>query len=177
MKKLLLASLYAASLALVACDKKPNDAAVAGTDSKPVATQPTVALSTDVAADIKSDLIQIQTLSTNKAKEALQFQQEVTQAAQKNDKAALQSIVDKMKSYTEGFNKELDALILKSSEADAIRTKMKEGNNLGTELSEEGLKNPPDMDKITELQKKATELQQSLLNDMQALQTKANTAK
>lgn len=178
MKKLLLASLCMASVALTACDKKPNEAATTtGTDNQPVATQAAVALSKDVAANIKSDLIQIQTLSTNKAKEALAFQNEVTQAAQKNDKAALQGIVEKMKSYTEGFNKELDALTLKSSEVDAVRSKMKEANNLGVELSEAGLKNPPDMNEINTLQKKATEMQQALLTEMQNLQTKANTAK
>lgn len=176
MKKLLLASLCMASLALTACDKKPTDA-TAGTDSKPTTTQPTVSLSTDVAADIKSDLEQIQTLSMNKAKEALEFQNEVAQASQKGDRAALQTIVDKMKTYTEGFNKELDALTLKSSEADALRTKMKEANAFGVEMSEAGLSNPPDVNKLTELQKKGIDLQQSLLTDMQNLQAKANTTK
>lgn len=177
MKKLLLASLCMASVALTACDKKPNEAATTSTDNQPVATQATVSLSKDVAADIKSDLTQIQTLSTNKAKEALEFQNEVTQAAQKNDKAALEGIVEKMKSYTENFNKELDALTLKSSEVDAVRSKMKEANNLGVELSEAGLKNPPDMNEINALQKKATEMQQALLTEMQTLQNKANAAK
>ena len=41
---------------------------------------------------------------------------------------------------------------------------------------EAGVETPPNMEKITELQKKATELQQSLLQEMQTLQTKV-TAK
>lgn len=177
MKKLLLATLCASAFALTACDKKPNETASTASSSEPVAAQPAVTLSQDNAADIKSDLTQIQTLSTAKAKEALEFQNEVTQAAQKNDKAALQGVVDKMKSYVDGFNKDLDALTLKSTEVDSIRGKMKESNNLGVELSQAGIASSPDMAKITELQKKATELQQGLLTDMQALQTKANAAK
>ena len=83
MKKLLLATLCASALALTACDKKPADAA-SGTDSKPAAAA--ASLSTNNAADIKSDLTALQTMSTAKAKEALNFQTEVMQAAQKGDK-------------------------------------------------------------------------------------------
>ena len=53
---------------------------------------------------------------------------------------------------------------------------MKESNNLGVEMSEAGLATSPDPQKIMELQKKGTELQQSLLTEMQALQAKANAA-
>lgn len=176
MKKLLLATLCASAVVLTACNQKPNETAATTASSETVAA-PATSLSQDVAADIKSDLTQIQTLSTTKAKEALEFQNEVTQAAQKNDKAALQAIIGKMKAYVNGFNADLDALSLKSSEADSIRNKMKESNNLGVELSEAGLASSPDMTKITALQNQATELQQALLTEMQALQNKANTAK
>ncbi|WP_373350590.1 hypothetical protein [Acinetobacter bereziniae] len=173
MKKLLLATLCASALALTACDKKPADAA-SGTNSKPAAAA--VSLSTNNAADIKSDLTALQTMSTAKAKEALNFQTEVMQAAQKGDKDALKGVVDKMKTYVDGFNKDLDGLALKSTEVASVRDKMKESNNLGVEMSEAGLASSPDPQKIMELQKKGTELQQSLLTEMQALQTKANAA-
>ncbi|MFW1644995.1 hypothetical protein ACG9W2_16160, partial [Acinetobacter guillouiae] len=54
--------------------------------------------------------------------------------------------------------------------------RFKESNNLGVEMSEAGLATSPDPQKIMELQKKGTELQQSLLTEMQALQAKANAA-
>lgn len=173
MKKVLLATLCASVFALTACDKKPADATSAS-DSKPAAAA--VTLSSDNAADIKSDLAQIQTLSTTKAKEAIDFQNEVMQAAQKGDKTALEGVVNKMKTYVAGFNKDLDGLALKSSEAVSVREKIKEANNLGVEMSEAGLTSSPDPKKIEQLQKKGTELQKSLLTEMQALQTKANTA-
>lgn len=177
MKKLLLASLCMATVTLTACDKKPHDAAAPASGSSSTSQPAATSFSTGKAADIKSDLMLIQNMSTTKAKEALTFQSEVTQAAQKGDKAALQGIVGKMKTYVDSFNADLDALSLKSSEVDSVRKKMKESNNLGVELSEAGLSSTPDMNKITELQKKATELQQSLLTDMQNLQNTANTAK
>lgn len=173
MKKVLIATLCASAFALTACDKKPADASAA-TDSKPAAAA--VSLSSNNAADIKSDLAQIQTLSTAKAKEAIEFQNEVMQAAQKGDKTALEGVVGKMKAYVDGFNKELDGLALKSSEAVSVREKIKESNNLGVEMSEAGLASKPDPKKIEELQKQGMALQKSLLTEMQALQTKANTA-
>lgn len=172
MKKLLLATLCASAFALTACDKKPADAS--GTDSKPAVAK--VALSTNNTADIKSDAAAIQKLSTDKAKEALDFQTEVMQAMQKGDKAALTSVVDKMKAYVASFNKDLDGLALKSTEAASVRDKMKEANNFGVEMSEAGLENPPNPQKIMDLQKKGTELQKSLMTEMQQLQTKANSA-
>lgn len=173
MKKLLIATLCASAFALAACDKKPADA-TSGTDSKPAATA--VALSTNNIADIKSDFTALQAMSTEKAKEALNFQTEVMAAAQKGDKAALQGIVEKMKAYVETANKDLDGLALKSSEVASVREKMKESNKLGVEMSELGLSSTPDSQKIMDLQKKGTELQQSLMTEMQALQAKVAAA-
>ncbi|OTG85122.1 hypothetical protein [Acinetobacter sp. ANC 4648] len=174
MKKLLLASLCIASVALTACDKKPNES----TSGSTTTSEKTIAsLSTNNATDIKSDLAQIQTLSTSKAKELIDFQTEMMQAVQKKDKNALTAVFDKMKVYIEAFNKDLDNLTLKSTEAEALREKMKESNKLSLELTEASTANPPDMNKLTELQKKASEIQKSLLADMQKLQTTANTAK
>lgn len=171
MKKLLLASLCATALTLTACDKKPNENTTSKAEN--TATPAVVtSLSENVVADIRSDLDQIQTLSNAKAQEALKFQTDVTQAAQKGDKAALDTVVDHMKTYVGGFNDDLKSLALKSKEGDSLRGKMQESNNLGLELAQAGVKMPPDMTKITELQKKATDSQQALLQDMQALQAK-----
>ena len=175
MKKLLLASLCMTAFALTACDKKPNDSTSTSTEKTTTATASTASLSNNVVADIRSDLDQIQTLSNTKAQEALKFQTDVTQAAQKGDKAALDKVVKQMDEYVDTFNDELEDLKLKSSEGDAVRSKMKESNKVGLELAEEGIKSPPDVTKITELQKKATEIQQALLQDMQSLQAKVNS--
>ena len=174
MKKLILASLFAVALGLTACEKEPNDAET--TTSTTTAPTTVTALTNGVDADIRADLDKIQTLSNAKAQEALKFQNDVMQAAQKGDKAALDAVVDSMDKYVDSFNDELEALDLKSSEADSIRDKMKESNDLGLDLAEAGVETPPNMEKITELQKKATELQRSLLQEMQTLQTKV-TAK
>lgn len=172
MKKLLVASLCMTALALTACDKKTNPDS-SSTQAENTATVVTT-LSDNVLTDIRSDLDQIQTLSNAKAQEALKFQTDVTDAAQKGDKAALDTVVDQMKTYVGAFNDDLKALALKSKEGDAVRIKMQESNNLGLELAQAGVKMPPDMNKITELQKKAIDSQQALLQDMQALQTKIN---
>lgn len=174
MKKLLLATFIASTFALAACDKKPADATTSGSDTKSAAAA--VSLSSNNIADIKSDFTAIQAISVEKSKEALTFQTEVMQAAQKGDKDALKGVVDKMKTYVDGFNKDLDGLALKSSEVASIRDKMKESNKLGVEMSEAGLAGSPDPQKIMDLQKKGTELQQSLMTDMQALQAKINAA-
>ena len=174
MKKLLLATLCASAFALTACDKKPADATTSGADTKPVAAA--VSLSTNNLADIKSDFTAIQAISVEKSKEALTFQTDVMQAAQKGDKDALKGVVEKMKTYVDGFNKDLDGLAIKSSEVASVRDKMKEANKLGVEMSEAGLAGSPDPQKIMELQKKGTELQQSLMTEMQALQAKINAA-
>lgn len=179
MKTPLLASLCVAALALTACEKKPNEAPAssATTTSSPASTQPaTAVLSTNNIKDIKNDLIEIQTLSQNRSKEALDLQNKANQAAQKNDKAALNTIIAEMKTYIANFNQDLDALALKSTELDKVRSKIKESNNLGIELSEESIAEKPDMKKIAELRDRATQLQKELVADMQALENKVKTA-
>ena len=170
MKKLLIASLCMTAFPLTACDKKTNEGTTAPAETQAPAAMTT--LSNNVVADIKSDLDQIETLSNTKAQEALSFQTEVTQAAQNADKKALDAVVDKMEKYVDSFNDDLEALKLKSTEADVLRDKMKDSNDLGLELAEAGVEPNPDMNKVTELQNKAVELQQSILKDMQALKAK-----
>lgn len=172
MKKVLLATLCASAFGLSACDKKPNEVTTANT----TATETVQSFSNNVKEDIRSDLDQIEKLSNTKAQEALSFQNEVMEAAQKGDKAALDKVVDSMEKYVDNFNDELEALKLKSKEVDSIRNKMKESNELGLDLAEAGVETPPNVDKINELQKKATELQQALLQEMQTLQTQITTS-
>lgn len=168
MKRLLIATLCASAFALTACDKKPTE----NTTTAPAA----VSLSTNNAADIKSDLTAIETLSASKAQQALDFQSKSVAAMQKGDQGALNEMFKDMEAYVESFNKDLSALPLKSSEADAVRNTMKEGNALGIQLTEAGLSAKPDETKIMALAQRATEIQKTLLTDMQALKTKAATA-
>ena len=172
MKKLLIASLCAASFALVACDKKPADANAPATKTETKAA----ALSTNNVEDIKNDYNQLQTLTTAKAQDGVKFQEEVITASQSNDKAALKGISEKLKAYVDNFNKELDSLPIKSSEVNSLREKMKEANTLGIELSQISTETAPDTNKITELTKRATDLQQETLTQMQDIQAKINTA-
>ena len=81
-----------------------------------------------------------------------------------------------MEKYVDSFNDDLEALKLKSTEANGLRDKMKDSNELGLELAEAGVETKPDMNKVNELQKKAVDLQQSILTDMQALQAKIKAA-
>lgn len=169
MKKLLIATLCATAFTLVACDKKPNEAN--GT------TAAAVSLSQNVTADIKADLASIETLSQTKAQEAIEFQTKLLEAAQKNDKAAVDAVLKSMKDAVESFNNDLKGLTLKSSEVDAVRNKMTETNKISVELTEAGMTAKPDQEKIVELSKKSNTLQQELLADMQALQAKVAEAK
>lgn len=171
MKKLLIASLCTTAVFLTACDKKSND------QSSPTAAETVQSntLSSNVNADIQHDLDLLDQISNTKAQEALAFQNEVTQAAQNNNKAELDAVVEKMDNYVDQFNDDLDKLALKSTEGASLRDKMKESNELGLDLAEAGVKEKPDMNEITELQKKAVELQQSLLQDMQNLKNQVGT--
>lgn len=171
MKKLLIASLCTTAVFLTACDKKSND------QSSPTAAETVQSntLSTNVNADIQHDLDLLDQISNTKAQEALAFQNEVTQAAQNNNKAELDAVVEKMDNYVDQFNDDLDKLALKSTEGASLRDKMKESNELGLDLAEAGVKEKPDMNEITELQKKAVELQQNLLQDVQNLKNQVGT--
>lgn len=173
MKKVLLSFLCISILFLVACDKKVTETNnSSNTNNTSVSS---IHLSHNVISDIRNDLSQIQTLSDAKTKEALTFQNEVTQAAQQGDQAALNAVVVQMGQYVESFNQDLEALKIKSSEADSLRKKMEAANSLGLELAQAGIKTPPDLKKLNVLQDQATDLQQSLQQQMQSLQAKTNT--
>lgn len=125
----------------------------------------------------KDELAEIQTLSTNKTKDALAFQDAVIQAAQNHDQIELQALIHKMKKFVEDFNQDLDALTLKSPEANSIRSKIKQINNLGIKLSEEAVKDSPDLDNIKALQAEINELQQLLSTEIIHVQNKIDIAK
>lgn len=167
MKKLLLSTLCVSMLALTACGKNEVTSSTNTTEASTAVTY-----SNDVVVDMRSDLDQIQALSNAKAQEALQFQTAMSEAAQTGKKAELNKVVDQMKKYVDSFNKDLDGLHLKSTEGDNLRNKMKEVNNIGVELAVTSMNVPLNMEKITELQKNAMDLQQSLLQDMQKIQSK-----
>nr|WP_174506955.1 hypothetical protein [Acinetobacter sp. Marseille-Q1620] len=176
MKKLLISTLCLVSFALTACDKKPQDTkagGVVGNSSQPA----TASLSNNNISDIKNDLLQLQTLNNTQAQETANFQTEVIKAAQSGKVEEVRTVVDKMQAFVDGFNKNLDNIPLKSTEVSALKDKIKQSNNLGLELAQAGIANPPDITKINELQKKGTDLQKDILTEMQNLQTKANNAK
>lgn len=173
MKKLLIASLCTTAIFLTACDKK--SAEQTNENATTTKTQTVASLSTNVKADIQHDLNLLDQISNTKAQEALAFQSEVTKAAQNNNKAELDTVVEKMDQYVDRFNDDLDKLALKSTEGVSLRDKMKESNELGLDLAEAGIKEKPDMNEINELQQKAVALQQSLLQDMQALKAKVES--
>ena len=171
MKKSLLVSLCTAALILTACDKKSNENTSSSSNTPATTTSaPSATLSTANSADMKSDFVTIQTLSSTRAQEALTFQQEMMKAAQKGEKSAITAIVDNLKTYVTNFNNDLDGLSLKSSEGTSLRDKMKEANILSLSLSEESIKMPPDTAKLQQLQTQAMELQKTVLAEMQALQ-------
>lgn len=169
MKKLLIATLCVSAFALTACDKKAADTTTT--------TATAVSLTTNNAADIKSDLTAVETLSTTKAKEALDTQSKLMESLQKGDKGALENMMKEMKTFIEGFNKDLAALPLKSTEVDATRNKMKEANDITLQLTETSMTAQPDQTKISELTTKMTEIQKELMTDMQTLKAKAAEAK
>ena len=171
MKKSLLVSLCTAALILTACDKKSNETTSSSSNTPATTTSaPSATLSTANSADMKSDFVTIQTLSSTRAQEALTFQQDMMKAAQKGDKSAISGIVDNLKTYVTNCNNDLDGLALKSSEGASLRDKMKEANTLSLSLSEESIKMPPDTAKLQQLQTQAMELQKTVLAEMQALQ-------
>lgn len=167
MKKILLATLCATALTLTACDKKSTDTAAA--------SAPTVQLSSNNTADIKADFTALETLSTAKAKEALEFQNKIMQSAQTGGVEAVKSTMSEMEKFTEQFNKDLDGLALKSAEVDSVRQKMKASNEASLEMIKETTAGKPDQNKILELQKKATGIQQELLTEMQTLKQKVGS--
>jgi hypothetical protein len=171
MKKLLISTLCVSALALVACDKK-TDVHSTTTESSSLTASAPVSYSDNNIADMRHDIEQIQKLSNEKAQDALKFQTDVTQSAQSGDKAALEKVIQQMSTFVGEFNQSLDALSLKSTEGDKIRNQMKEVNNISIELVESSMTTPPNIEKVTTLQKKSVEIQQELLKEMQELQTK-----
>lgn len=181
MKKLLLTTVCMATLTLAACEKKGTEPAVDQTTaasevSSKQANAMAVQQSSNNVADIQADLLAVQTLSSSKAQEAVEFQKEVSATLEKKDPKQIQVMVKKTEDYVKAFNQELDALTLKSTEVNAIRKKMQEANNLGIELTKESTRSTPDTNKIGKLQTQAAELQQSIIQDVNTLEAKTKAA-
>jgi len=171
MNKLILASIFFTTLTLTACDKKTENNASSETE----VSKQKVTLSKNVNADIKHDLGIIDEISAKKAEEALKFQPEVSKAVQNNNKAELKAIVEKMETYVDQFNDDLDKLPLKSTEGLSVKEKLKDANKLGLDLAEEGIKEKPDSKEINELQDKAIKLQHEILTEVQDLKKRTDT--
>lgn len=169
MKKLLITTLCISAFALTACDKKTED-------SKATAA-PVVSLSTNNNADIKSDLAALETLADTKAQEAMKAQEKFMTEVKTDEKGAVTNMLKEMTTFVDGYNSSLDALKLKSTEADAARKKMKELNTLTVQLGEAGMAEKPNQTVITQLTKNANDLQVQLQADMQALKAKAAEVK
>ncbi|TCM62769.1 hypothetical protein EC844_12313 [Acinetobacter calcoaceticus] len=174
MKKLLIAALCTSAFTLTACDKKATES----TDKKEAATATAAAnLSSNNAADIKADLAAIEAWTAKQATEATEFQAKITEATQKSGQNSLKEAFEIMKSQNEKSVKDLDALTIKSTEVDALRSKMKESANIGLEMAEAAMSTQPDAKKISELTTKATEVTKAMAEDLKTLQAKAAEAK
>lgn len=172
MKKIITSSLCAAALLLTACDQKTPPSAP---PDKNVSSQQSNNLSHKTTQDIATDLQKIETLSDSKTQQALDFQKQINEAAQSQNQTRLQDTVNQMQSYVQQFNLDLDGLALKSSEVAALREKIKQSNLLGLALAQEGIKTAPDQNVMNDLQSKASQLQQSLLQDLQQLEQQAKS--
>ena len=175
MKKLLLATLCASSLTLVACDKKPQETTTASEQSQSQSqSQSQNSLSQHNLQDIKSDLTAIQAVSNKKAQEGLDYQSEAIQALQTGKQDQVLAVVGKMQSYVDGFNQSLKELQLKSNEADELRNKIIQSNTVGFELAKEGASKTPDANKINQLKEQLSKIQNELVSMMQTLQAQVH---
>lgn len=164
MNKLLIAILCGAALTLTACNKNPTEQAGQAATA--------VKLSTDNIADIKTDLTTLETLSASKAKEALDFQTKATQASQSGDINAAKAVIDDMQKSFAQYDKDLDALALKSTEVDSLRKNTKKVMSLTVEFMQQSIAEKPDLQKITDLQKQMVDAQKALLDEQIAIKQK-----
>lgn len=164
MKNLVIATLCTSVLLLTAC-AKPSEKQTAEQTQQ-------VTYSQNNVEHIKADLSTVETLSNKKAEEGLEFQNEAVKASQSGKDEDIQAVVNKMKTFVDGFNQELTALKLQSSEVNELRGKMIESNNLGLQLAQEGSSKAPNEQKIQQLQTQVTTTQEQMLDIMQKLQAK-----
>lgn len=165
MNKLLISVLCGVALTLTACDKKP----ASQTDQTAAVQQ-----STNNTADIKADLIALNTLSNSNTAELDQLQSKIMQAVQKQDKAAMQEGIKEVSKSTSAFNEELDKLSLKSTEINMFREKLKATNQVTLDMLKEASSEKPDQAKILKLQNESMKMQQELATANRELQTKVS---
>ncbi len=123
MKKMTLCTAMLALL-LAGCDGQN------ATDSTPVgnfsAKQET--LSSASAADIKSDLDELNNIINSANSEAISMRDELMKANSNNDKNAATAVLKRSQNLQESTNAKLIALTLKSQEVQGLRLKIVEGN-------------------------------------------------
>lgn len=115
------------------------------------------------------DLEKIEAITLQKSEEAQVFQEQVAEATQNSDRAALQASVKKIEQYVLKFNQELDALDLQTKEGQAIREKIKLSNSYGIEIAIESLKEQPDINKLSDLKMQIHTAQVDMQKHMETL--------
>lgn len=121
---------------------------------------------------IQTDYTLLETLSLNNAKQALDFQARVMEAALDQNQNAIRNLMPEMELFIKKFNQDLNALPLKSIEVKSLREKMVISNQLSIEILNLSLAHKPDQMKLIELQKRANAVQHELLTETQIIKQK-----
>lgn len=167
MKKFCITLLCATTVMLSACDQNNK------TDqNQSVATHE---LSTNNIADIKQDLELLKKHSDEQAEKSIEFQDRFsnTLASQPSAQLAMEEVTI----FFNDSNKHLDALKIKSSEANQERQILKEINLLTIQLTQTAVSNQADPQKIEEIQIKLQNLQLQLNENRTNLEKKLSETK
>lgn len=117
----------------------------------------------------QTELTLLEEFSLKKAKQAMELQTKALEAAQDHDPIVVQDLMLELEIFIKKFNKGLDTLPLKNSEVKSLQKKMQATNQLSLEILQQSRSDPPNQDKIIELQRKTMVLQQEVLNDTQKI--------
>lgn len=93
-------------------------------------------MSSNNKADIKADLTALNAIVNASNDAAVKMKNEMLNAAQKQDKKALEALLENAKANMEKANQQLVALNIKSKEIQGIRVKIVAGNKMATQLIE-----------------------------------------
>lgn len=167
MKKFCITLLCTTTVVLSACEQKSK------TDQNQTAE--TQALSTNNISDIRQDLEILKKYSDQQAEKSIEFQDRFsnTLASQPSAQQAMQEVTI----FFNDSNKNLDALKIKSSEANQERLLLKEINILTIELTQEAVSKQADPQKIEAIQIKLQNLQQQLSENRTNLEKKLSETK
>ncbi|MGV6988066.1 hypothetical protein ACWA5Z_03535 [Testudinibacter sp. P80/BLE/0925] len=162
MKKIVILALAALSL-LTGCDNEKNDTAITTSEGNFIAQKETLSSQND--ADIRTDLLAINSVVNTSNTKASELNQELVSASKNSDSSAIKVIMGRSKALLESTNNSLFGLKIKSQEVQDIRIGIYQGNMISIKLYELYLKdNQTDKDKeeIELLQRQMVELQQSI---------------